>query len=71
MAVCNTNELLEDGRCFAALPPFIQQAAALALWCNISAAITPSGPEGGVFNPDTGGPIFGPDIPGPIVNPDI
>lgn len=73
MATCNINDLLADGKCFAAMPLAVLQAASLELWCDISDNITPvpppPSPPGGIFNPVVGAPIVNPDS-GPLVNPD-
>jgi hypothetical protein len=73
MASCNINDLLENGKCFAALPPSILSAASLQLWCDISDNIgpTPPGEVGGLWNPEVGAPIFNPAVGAPIDNPDV
>ena len=68
MATCNINNLLEEGKCFAALPPFILSSIALQEWCDIS---PPPGSTGGWYDPDVPGGWNNPDNPGPIVNPDL
>lgn len=74
MATCNRNDLLESGKCFAALPEAIQQALALSLWCDISTNIGPIPPSSipSWVNPDLGdAPIFDPDANGVVINPDV
>lgn len=39
MAVCNVQELLDDAKCFAVLPPFILDTVRTQLLCNIGAAL--------------------------------
>lgn len=73
MAVCNINDLLEDGACFVQLPDFMLQAAAVQLWCQISGGVVPPpAAPGGWWNDEIDSPIVNPDEgDGPIVNPDI
>lgn len=71
MAVCTPNTLLLDGKCFATLPAYLQQAAVLALWCNISGGIGPVPPSDvpAWHNPESGTDISNPES-GPITNPE-
>lgn len=73
MATCNTNTLLSDGKCFAALPLYIQQAISLQLWCAISGGVVPPPPgEGNIVNPEAGGvPIWNPEAGAPLNNPQV
>lgn len=71
MAVCNYNDLLDDGRCYAALPVQVQNALVLQLWCDISGGGPPPSGGGGIINPDAGGAtLWNPDVGAPIGNPE-
>jgi hypothetical protein len=71
MATCNTDDLLSSGRCFMALQPYMLQATALSLWCDIATNILPG--DGAVWwNPDVGSGWVNPDVGSePIANPII
>jgi hypothetical protein len=57
MAACNVDDLMEDAKCYYDLDPFRLQVLAVALWCSISAGITPGGED--VIGGEGGGELGG------------